>query len=68
MPLKLVKGKFRRIPAEATPTLEHKVERLYLIAHNFNERFIAIETAIAKLTAPTVKPTRSRKPITPTSA
>jgi hypothetical protein len=37
--------------SEATPTLEHRVERLYLVAHNFNERFIALETALAKLVA-----------------
>jgi len=62
MPLKLVKGKMRRVPVEATPTLEHKVERLFLIAHNFNERFVAIETALGRMTAPSARPTRSRKP------
>jgi hypothetical protein len=62
MPLKLVKGKFRRVPVEATPSLEHRIDRLYTIAMNFNERFIAIETALAKLTAPAIKSTRVRKP------
>jgi hypothetical protein len=60
MPLKLVKGKLRRIPVEATPTLEHKVERLYLIAHNFNERFIALEQALAAITSPAPAPRKCR--------
>jgi hypothetical protein len=34
---------------EATPSLEHRVERLFRIALNFNERFVAIETAIQRL-------------------
>jgi hypothetical protein len=42
----------RKPKTQATPTLEKQVERLYLIAHNFNERFIAIETAIARLQNP----------------
>jgi hypothetical protein len=45
--------------------LEHKIERLYLIAHNFNERFIALETAIARLqnitAAPPAKRARTKK-------
>jgi hypothetical protein len=42
----------RKPKSEATPTLEKQVERLYLIAHNFNERFVALETAIARLQNP----------------
>ena len=47
---------------QAVDSLEHRVERLYTIAVNFDQRFIAIETALALMTAPAVKPTRSRKP------
>jgi hypothetical protein len=62
MPLKLVKGKLRRIPVEATPTLEHRVDRLFTIAMNFNERFIAIEQALAAntFTAPAPKKRRCK--------
>ena len=67
MPIKMIKGKFRRVPAE--PSLEHKVERLYTIAMNFNERFVALEAAVARLqTNPASPPKRTRKSITPTSA
>jgi hypothetical protein len=49
--------------SEAAPTLEHKVERLYLIAHNFDARFVALEMALARLqTTPiTAAPKRVRK-------
>jgi hypothetical protein len=45
----------------AVPSLEHRVDRLFTIAFNFNERFLAIETALARMTAPAVKSPRSRK-------
>ena len=63
MPLKLVKGKMRRVPVEATPTLEHQVGRLFTIATNFNARFVALEQAIAHLqNNPAAPPKRTRKP------
>lgn len=68
MPLRrLVKGKMRRVPAE--PPLERKIERLYIIAMNFDARFVALEAAIARLqNNQAATPKRTRKSITPTSA
>jgi len=60
MPLKLVKGRLRRIPVESTPTLEHRVTRLFTICMNFNERFLALETALARITAAEATP-RTKK-------
>jgi hypothetical protein len=39
----------RKPKTQATPTLEKQVERLFTIAMNFNERFIALEMAVDRL-------------------
>jgi hypothetical protein len=48
---RFVHGRWQKIEpkSEATPTLEHRVDRLFNIAMNFNERFVAIEQALARL-------------------
>jgi hypothetical protein len=50
--IKFVRGKWQKVEpkTEATPTLEHRVDRLFTVAHNFNDRFVAIEQALAALT------------------
>ena len=51
---RFVRGRLRKVEpkTEATPTLEHRVDRIFNIALNFDARFVALEQAIARLQNP----------------
>jgi hypothetical protein len=67
--LKFARGRWQKVEPKPVPvdSLEHRVDtRLFTIALNFNERFIAIETALAKLTAPAPRKRTRRSQPSPT--
>jgi hypothetical protein len=59
--IKFVRGRWEKIEPKAEP-LPPLADRLFAALHNINARLVVVEHALASMTAPAVKPTRSRKP------
>jgi hypothetical protein len=59
--IKFVRGRWEKIEPKAEP-LPPVADRLFAALHNINARLVVAENALARMNAPTVRPTHSRKP------